>query len=322
MTRCILHIHSQSLPPNKDSGGANRLVDWLAKEQFKMGLDVYVLSPKGYSTDEYTHIKLTNKAKNDFCELLSLIPVNVTDIEYHGGLSKEFIFSLRNKYKKMISICHAGKGEKCNTIFVSKTHAISANYDHQNTSVNYVYNGIPESEFEFNENKSDYFLFLAKVRRSKKGVQTAIRVAKKTNSKLIIAGGHRLGSPETWFKWHPLINPVGFVNGEYKKNILKNAKALLVPISWDEPFGLTIVEAMLSGTPVIAFNRGAMSELIIHEETGFLCENESEFMNAMTQTHLLNKNKMRKRAIEFFSSKTMAEGHLHMLDRAKEEEWQ
>ncbi|MFA0336853.1 glycosyltransferase, partial [Vibrio sp. 10N.222.54.B2] len=208
------------------------------------------------------------------------------------------------------------------TVFVSKSHASQSKYNKNKINFNYIYNGIPESEFEYNEQKKGYFLFLAKVKRSKKGIQTAIKVAKKTKSNLIVAGGHRLGSPETWFKWHPLITPVGFVNGDFKKDLLRNAKALLVPISWEEPFGLTIIEAMLSGTPVIAYNRGAMSELIVHGETGFLCENEDEFIKAMSLTHQLNKKKMRERAIKYFSSSAMAIGHLKMLDQASTKQWE
>lgn len=168
-------------------------------------------------------------------------------------------------------------------------------------------------DYIFNESKSDFLLFLAKVKRSKKGVDVAIKLSKKSKLKLVVAGGVRLGSPETWFNWHPLITPVGYVNGKDKMKLFSQAKALIVPIRWEEPFGLTIVEAMLSGTPVIAFNRGAMKELIIDGVTGFLCETEEEMLTAMQNVDKISPLKCHEHAKKYFSSFSMYEKHEELL---------
>jgi len=217
---------------------------------------------------------------------------------------------LLDKYKRSIQIFHAGRGGGKKNVFLSMSHAKNAN-----SSV-YAYNGIPVEEYIYSEEKENFFLFLAKVKRSKKGVDTAIRLSKKNNSKLIIAGGRRLANPETWFSWHPLIKPVGYVDGPEKFSLISRAKALIVPIRWEEPFGLTVIEAMASGTPVIAFNRGAMKELIIDVETGFICENEDEMLDVMSKVNLISPKACRDHAANKFSSFAMYEKHKELLDVA------
>jgi len=303
--RKILHIHNQSLPPSPNSGGSNRLIDWLATEQSKQGHSVCAISPEGRSNDFYEHIKMPANCNYD--ELIELIPEDVTDIEYHGGLDAGIVDKLLTKYPSSLQIIHAGKGGGKNNVFVSRSHAEQAG------QTVFAYNGLPVDDYIFSESKSDYLLFIAKVKRRKKGADTAIKLAKKLKCKLIVAGGSRLYCPETWFNWHPLISPVGYVNGTKKFELLSQAKALIVPIRWEEPFGLTIVEAMLSGTPVIAFNRGAMKELIIDGVTGFLCDTEEEMLAAIKNVSKLSAKQCHEHAKQYFSSVAMYEKHEELL---------
>jgi len=208
---------------------------------------------------------------------------------------------------------HGGEGGK-DCVYLSKSHAVKFG------GSTYAYNGIPIDEYIFSDKKEDFLLFLAKVKRSKKGIDSAIKVAKLTKNTLIVAGGKRLNNPETWFNWHPLIKPIGFVNGNEKFKLLSKAKALLVPIKWDEPFGLTIIEAMLSGTPVIAFNRGAMKELIVHGETGFLCENEEDMVKAIKKVDQISAHRCREHAVNHFSVHTMYLRHNQLLDKTYHKE--
>ncbi len=306
--RAILHIHNQSLPPNNSSGGSNRLIDWLAVEQSKQGHRVYAMSSSGYSNRYYEHIKMPNDIGYD--DLIELIPDGITDIEYHGGLDETIVERLLSEYPRSLQVIHAGKGQGKKNVFVSRSHAERAG------KRVYAYNGVPEIDYIFNENKEDFLLFIAKVKRRKKGVDTAIKLAKKLKCKLIIAGGRRLRCPETWFKWHPMITPVGYINGKEKFEVLSKAKALIVPIRWEEPFGLTIIEAMISGTPVIAFNRGAMKELIIDGVTGFLCNNESEMQDAIKNVHKISPLKCHEHAKRHFSSSVMYKKHEELLELA------
>lgn len=180
MTKHILHIHDQSLPPSPSSGGSNRLVHWLACEQARLGHTVSALSPQGTSNADYAHIKLNSFKLND---VLNALPDTVTDIEYHGGLSNEIVNTLHDKCPRLLSVVHSSYQGMVNSVFVSKSHA------ENNGKTTFIHNGVPENDFEFADKKSDFYLFLAKVKRSKKGVDTAIKLANKNNINLFIGGG-------------------------------------------------------------------------------------------------------------------------------------
>ena len=106
-----------------------------------------------------------------------------------------------------------------------------------------------------------------------KGTAEAIEIAKKSKRKLLIAG---IIQDEGYYKQkiEPQLNDqiqyIGHAGPEKRKELLGKATALLHPINFNEPFGMSVAEAMLCGTPVIAFNKGSMPELIQHEKTGFL----------------------------------------------------
>src|SRR5690606_7158460 len=95
------------------------------------------------------------------------------------------------------------------------------------------------------------------------------------------------------------------VGPEKRRQLLGNAIALLHPIQFDEPFGLSAAEAMLCGTPVIAFNRGSMPELIKNEETGFLVKTTDEAVEAVSLLHLLNRKSCNVWAASRFSQEKM-----------------
>jgi glycosyltransferase involved in cell wall biosynthesis len=307
----IMHLLNQVMPPSKSSGGMNRLVCWLAAEQARHGHKVYVGSPEGESTAFFEHIRISkNKTLDD---LKVKIPANVTDVELHG-MPRDIAEWVYENYSRSFNVIHSGEPEKgwsgSKSVFVSQSHMTNAGGSH------FAYNGVPVEDYDFCEAKDDYLLFLAKVKRSKKGVQTAMRVAKRCQRKLIVAGGVRRGSPTTWFPWHPLIKPIGYVDGQHKRDVLSKASALLVPIRWEEPFGLTAIEAMVSGTPVIAFRRGAMPELIVDGVTGFLCDTEDEMVEAVSRLPNIAPQACRRHVIEKFSATAMYKRHQALLDLA------
>ena len=310
----ILHLLYMTVPPPKSSGGMNRLVFWLAAEQARQGHKVYVASTDGASTEFFEHIKISRDQTLD--DLKARMPSDVTDVEMHE-MPPDVMAWIYNNYPRSLQVVHSGlkpelepeggrSGSK--SVFVSHKHMELAG------GSQFAYNGVPVDEYDFREAKDDYLLFLAKVKRSKKGVQTAIRVAKHCQRKLIVAGGIRVGSPTTWFPWHPLIRPIGYIDGQRKREVLSGASALLVPIRWEEPFGLTVIEAMLSGTPVIAFRRGAMPELIVDGVTGYLCDTEDEMVEAVGKVSQISPQDCRRHVIERFSAASMYRRHQELLD--------
>ncbi|NOZ81100.1 MAG: glycosyltransferase family 4 protein [DPANN group archaeon] len=138
-----------------------------------------------------------------------------------------------------------------------------------------IYHGLSNlKKIKFSTKTGEYLLFIGRF-REEKGVSEAIQVARKTDNKLILLGEPHSDQLEYWDK---KIKP--FIKGKITKRgflprklvfqYARNAKALLFPIQWEEPFGLVMIEAMACGTPVIAFNRGSVSEIVDEGKTGFI----------------------------------------------------
>lgn len=180
-----------------------------------------------------------------------------------------------------------------------------------------VYNGLDTKDFKFNEQPDDYLLYFGRIHPDK-GTAEAIAIAKKSKRKLLIAG---IVQDERYFKEkiEPQLNEqieyIGSAGPEKRNTLLRNALALLHPINFDEPFGLSVAEAMLCGTPVIAFNRGSMAELIRHEETGFLVKTVDEAAEAVKSIKNINRKNCYDWAVSQFSCDKMVDDYLNLYRR-------
>lgn len=187
-----------------------------------------------------------------------------------------------------------------------------------------VYNTIDFSKYQLSEAVSDDvpLIFLGRMDRIK-GAHTAINVAKATNNKLAIAGNiSYTADGQAYFKneIEPKIDSdrikyVGALNDTEKNEYLGNAKALLFPIEWDEPFGMVMIEAMACGTPVIAFNRGAVPEVVQNGVNGFVVENEAGMINAIPLIKNVNRRICRETTSKKFDLTKTAEAYLSLFDR-------
>ena len=122
-----------------------------------------------------------------------------------------------------------------------------------------------------------------------KGPHRAIAAARKAGVPLVLAGVIQPGQ-QAFFDREiaphidgDTVRFVGEVGGQIKRSLFANARALLVPIRWEEPFGMVMVEALACGTPVIAFAEGAARELVQHERTGFLVKDEADMADAVSR---------------------------------------
>ncbi|PKM91316.1 hypothetical protein CVU82_01815 [Candidatus Falkowbacteria bacterium HGW-Falkowbacteria-1] len=178
----------------------------------------------------------------------------------------------------------------------------------------FIYNGVDYRDFKQEEKRGDYLLFLARV-TPQKGVDTAIKVAKKLNMKLIIAG--KTSDVDKDFlnkKVYPFIDGkqimyVGEVLGEKKKKLLSQALCLIQPNRVIEAFGNSFLESMASAVPVVAFDRGAMSELIKNGKTGYVVNNFNEMLKAVKNIHNLSKKDCVERVKKSFSLDKMIESY-------------
>ncbi len=177
-----------------------------------------------------------------------------------------------------------------------------------------VYNGIEFGRFTLRTEQGSYLAFLGRISPEKR-VDRAIEVARALDMPLKIAAKVDAADQE-YFDYairpqlvHPLIEFVGEVDERRKDEFLGDAYAYLFPIDWPEPFGLTMVESMACGTPVIAMNCGSVREVISDNVSGFICSSLREFMDAVRRVDLLERRAVRAYAEERFSASVMAAGY-------------
>ncbi|MBN1633044.1 MAG: glycosyltransferase family 4 protein [Ignavibacteria bacterium] len=181
-----------------------------------------------------------------------------------------------------------------------------------------VYNGINEKEFTYKDIPGDYLLFLGRIHHEK-GTSECIEIAKKAKMKLVIAG---LVQDKKYFeeKIKPHLNNRdviywGNADPEQRNELLGGAYALLHPINFEEPFGLSVVESYFCGTPVVVFRRGSMKELVIDGKTGFLVNNNYEAAEALKNIKSLKRKDCYNFAKSKFTRSIMAEKYIEVYNR-------
>jgi glycosyltransferase involved in cell wall biosynthesis len=218
----------------------------------------------------------------------------------------------------MITTIHGFSSEKIIPVYRKyndSSHYISISNADRSAKLTYlatVYNGLKKEEFTFIPQPQDYLLFLGRI-HPHKGTAEAIAIAKKAKRKLIIAG---IIQDQAYFEESvaPFLDEnihfIGSVGPKERDKLLGHASALLHPISFDEPFGLSVAEAMMCGTPVIAFNRGAMPELINDKKSGFLVGDMEEAVEAISTLKNIDRNFCRSWAEMNFSQEKMTSSYL------------
>lgn len=180
-----------------------------------------------------------------------------------------------------------------------------------------VYNGIDKTLFTLNENPDSYLLYFGRIHHDK-GTWEAIQIAKKAKMKLIISG---IIQDQGYYneKVAPYLNDddiiyAGSSGPEQRDQLLGQAFALLHPINFSEPFGLSVAESMFCGTPVIAFNKGSMPELIVHEKTGYLVNSIDEAVESIASLKQINRPYCREWAEKNFSKEKMVADYIAVYD--------
>lgn len=182
--------------------------------------------------------------------------------------------------------------------------------------LNTIYHGLPENLLTPRKHKKpEYLAFLGRICPEKRA-DLAIKIAAQSGLPLKIAAKVDKVDQE-YFKTtiEPLLSQahvefVGEINEAQKPDFLSGAKALLFPIDWSEPFGLVMIEAMACGTPVIAFNRGSVPEVIDHGVTGFICEDVQGAVGALHRLGELSRTEIRAQFERRFSAHTMAQNYV------------
>jgi len=177
-----------------------------------------------------------------------------------------------------------------------------------------IYNGIDLNEFTFSEKHQDYLLFVGRI-VPEKGAHKAVELAKKTKHKLIIIGPTY---PDQLYYFENKIKPhlndqikyLGFMDHKHLVKYFQGAKAFLMPIDWEEPFGLTMIEAMACGTPVIATRKGSVPEIVAHGKTGFIVDSMKEMIAATAKIDKIDRQQCRNHVQENFTIQTMVQNYI------------
>jgi glycosyltransferase involved in cell wall biosynthesis len=196
-----------------------------------------------------------------------------------------------------------------NCIFVSQTLA------HLCESHRFVRNGLDPADFIYSETKGNYFIFVVNggVERARlKGLDIAFRITKQAGVELRVAGGGK--DPDEAAELEDLCREndavyLGMMHGERKAELFSYARALLFPTQMNESFGLVVAEALMSGTPVIASDRGAMREML-PPKVGFVCADESAYLNAVANVGRIAPADCRHWALEQFHYLNMARAYV------------
>jgi glycosyltransferase involved in cell wall biosynthesis len=175
-----------------------------------------------------------------------------------------------------------------------------------------IHNGLPMENYPFSEKPMDYLLFVGRFSKQK-GAHHAVRVALELNMKLILVA-KKEDRDEKYFNQYikpNLINRkiewIGEVDDKHRNYLMCNAKALLHPAIWEEPFGLNMIEAMACGCPVVGFKRGSIPEIIEDGKTGFIVKNVSQMISAIKKIDSINRLYTREYSLSNFSAKKMAD---------------
>jgi len=182
-----------------------------------------------------------------------------------------------------------------------------------------IYHGLPENLYTPQAVEQKYLAFMGRISPEKR-VDTAIRIAQQCGMPIKIAAKIDSADREYFEKEIkplfdlPHVEFIGEINDHQKAEFLSGAHALLFPIDWPEPFGLVMIEAMACGTPVIAYKRGSVPEVIDHGVTGFIVENEDEAVAAVGRLHLLPRVLVRQRFDERFTARRMAQDYVNAFE--------
>src|SRR5438128_7476968 len=281
--------------PVQGYGGTERIVVALVRGLAALGHRVTLIAATGTKLREAGVVEAPPKRLRDpTLDLSALVPSDADVLHAHFPVRKlpasgtPFLQTLYGNLKH-------GEAVPPNTVFLSSNHAAR----HSGTA--FVYAGLDPAEFIFRERKEDYDFFIGRL-HSAKGYHWAVEGAKRSGRRLILAGGWR---PSFTGK----IKYVGEVDGKEKAELLANARCLWMPALWDEPFGLTTIEALFSGTPVLGTRRGASPE-VLTPDVGALCDSLDEMIEASATIHTRSATACRAHAERYFTHLVMAEAYV------------
>src|SRR5205809_3903401 len=327
----------ESVPP-KHYGGTERIVSYLTEELVRLGHEVTLFA----TGDSVTNARLIapcqrSLRKNEKCKDPVAREVLLVDhvlehadefdvIHFHTGylhfpvcrcLSVPHITTLHGRLDlpDLVPVFDRFRNEPLISISNAQRQPLPwANW--QTT----IYHGLPKDLFVFRPNQGDYLAFLGRISPEKR-VDRAIEVAKRASMPLKIAAKVDRAD-RRYFKRdiEPLLAQshvewVGEISDQQKNEFLGNAYALLFPVDWPEPFGLVMIEAMACGTPIIAYDRGSVPEVMEDGVTGFIVSEIEQAVEAVGRVRDLSRARCREVFEKRFTASRMASDYVNLYTR-------
>jgi glycosyltransferase involved in cell wall biosynthesis len=186
-----------------------------------------------------------------------------------------------------------------------------------------VYHGVPESLYRFQSKPGTYLAFLGRISPEKR-VDRAIRIAEATGIPLKVVAKVDPADREYFASIEPLLQSpmvefLGEIGDREKSEFLGGALGLLFPIDWPEPFGLAVIESLACGTPVVAYDRGSLGELLGSGDGGFLVRGFDEAVRAVLALPVIDRRGCRRLFLERFTARRMAADYVRLYQRLIEE---
>ena len=285
--------------PVEKYGGAQRIVVWLSQALVELGHEVTLLAGRGSSVPGVRVVEVdAEEVRRAGFDVHQYVPGPVDVMHYHGLVEHPpnvpYVATLHGNLG-------AGKVAPSYVISVSENHA------QRHGTRSYVYNGVRLDEYEFRPEKSDFDLFLARL-HSAKGWRVAVQAAKDEKFRLVIAGGWR-PTLSRWLKF------VGEIGGERKRELLAGARCLWMPVQWEDPCPVNVLEALASGTPVIATPRGSLPQLVGTDGTGGAIGATYDDLIAIRRRLAdFDPHACRLRAERYFTHTRMARDYVRMYE--------
>jgi glycosyltransferase involved in cell wall biosynthesis len=329
MRIAILSPISWRTPP-RHYGPWESVVSLLTEDLLRMGLDVTLFA----TGDSRTSGKLVAVCPRPYSEDRSVDPKVAECLHISEIFERAGEFDLIHNNFDFLPLTYSGLVETpvLTTIHGFSSPKILPVYQKYNATSYYVaisesdrspeldyvatvHHGIDVAQFPFCDAAGQYLLFFGRI-HPEKGVREAIDVAHRTGIKLVIAGiiqdQDYYGTQVEPHIDGTTVEYLGSVGPDQRAGVLGQALALLHLISFDEPFGLSVIESMACGTPVIAFDRGSMPEIILDGETGYLVQDIEGAVNAVAAVGAIDRARCRANVEKRFTSTRMARDYVRV----------
>ncbi len=314
--------------PPRHYGPWESVVSLLTEQLVRMGVDVTLFA----TADSLTAGKLVSVCERPYSEDTSIDPKVWECLHISEVFERADEFDIIHNHFDFLPLTYSGltKTPVVTTIHGFSSPAIVPVFKKYNGRAHYVaiseadkspeldyiatiHHGIDISQFPFNGNAGKYLLFFGRIHPDK-GAYEAIEVSKKAGVKLIIAG---IIQDEEYFKTRvephidgETVEYIGSVGPDKRAEVLGEAMALLHLINFNEPFGLSMIESMACGCPVIAYGRGSVPEVVKNGESGFIVKDINEAVEAVGEISNLDRGVCRSYVEKHFTVETMAEKYL------------